>query len=45
MKIAKMQKYTLTIIFLTNKIFSSYTNIDGQNYMINVVRGRSPIKI
>ena len=45
MKIAKVQKYTLIIIFLTNKILSSYTNIDGQNYTINVVCGRSPIKL
>ena len=45
MKIAKVQKYTFTIIFLTNKIFPSYANIDGQNYTTNVVRGRSPIKI
>lgn len=45
MKITRVQKYTLTIIFLIKKICSSYTTLDVQNYRINVMHGCILVKI
>ena len=42
MKIAKAQKYTLTIIFFIKKICSSNTTMDSHNYGINAVCGWRP---